>query len=415
MAASTMMNPPLLLSTLLDRGTRMQPENEIVTLIEGGSHRITYRQHQGRVYQLASALKAWGVNVGDRVGTFMWNTARHLQCYHALPSMGAVLNTLNIRLAPAELAYIIGHAECRVIILDADLLPMVEAVDQAVLATVGLFIVCGMDEKPGGWTSSLPHAVDWDEFLASGSTEVISWPRDLDETSAMGLCYTSGTTGNPKGVAFSQRSTYLHTMTIPMVDFFAVSAADCVLSVVPMFHVMSWGLPFGSLMLGCKTCLNNRFMSPEAILTMFTEEGVTFSAGVPTIWQGVRAALESEPALAEGLVLNRLACGGSAPAAEMMEWYLRTHNVVFLQAWGMTETNPIATVARPIQKAKDLLKTDGERFQNIVKAGLTIPGCVCRAAYICHFSPHIVHWEGSPHCVSRSAMCLQAGTQNCGR
>ena len=182
--------------------------------------------------------------------------------------------------------------------------------------------------------------------------------------------------GNPKGVAFSQRSTYLHTMTIPQVDFFAMSGADCVLSVVPMFHVMSWGLPFGTLMLGCKTCLNNRFMRPSTppyprpscpsparvvgrsnervglrrwvpccwvvaepgdVLKMFTDEGVTFSAGVPTIWQGIRTALEADPSLAEGLLLNRLACGGSAPAAEMMEWYLQTYDVTFLQAWGMTE------------------------------------------------------------------------------
>ena len=135
-----------------------------------------------------------------------------------------------------------------------------EEVPVEVLNSVDLFVICGTDEQAGGWTSTLPNAVDWDEFLAGGSEEIFEWPRDLDETEAMGLCYTSGTTGNPKGVAFSQRSTYLHTMTIPQVDFFAVSGADCVMSIVPMFHVMSWGLPFGSLMLGCKTCLNNRFM-----------------------------------------------------------------------------------------------------------------------------------------------------------
>jgi acyl-CoA synthetase (AMP-forming)/AMP-acid ligase II len=314
MTSSTMQSPPLLLSVLLDRGASLQPDNEIVTRVEGGYSRLTYAQHQRRVYQLASALTAWGVRSGDRVGTFMWNTARHYQCYHALPAMGAVLNTINIRLAPKELGYILTHAGTRVMIIDADLLPLLEAVDAAVLQQVGLFIVCGTDEKPGGWSSTLPHAVDWDEFLATGSTARIAWPRDLVETDAMGLAYTSGTTGNPKGVAFSQRSTYLHTMVVPHVDFFAMSGADTVLSVVPMFHVMSWGLPFASLMLGSKTCLNNRFMDPASIMTMFTDEGVTFSAGVPTIWQGIRTALEADPALADGLVLERLACGGSVRA-----------------------------------------------------------------------------------------------------
>eukprot|EP01051_Picozoa_sp_SAG22_P002838 SAG22_NODE_130_length_18670_cov_12.091379_16_plen_304_part_00 len=259
---STMQSPPLLLSVLLDRGAKLQPDNEVVTLVEGGKyHRRSLASHMVQTRKLANALTGWGVRRGDRVGTFCWNTGRHLQCYHAIPCMGSVIHTLNIRLSPKELGYIITHAGDRVIIVDEDLLPKLEAVDPAVLDTIELFVVCGTDEKAGGWTTTLPRAVDYDEFIEAASPEFV-WPRDLDENSCMGLCYTSGTTGNPKGVAFSQRSTYLHTVTIGMTDFFTLSGADTILSIVPMFHVMSWGLPFISLMLGTKLCMNNRFMDP---------------------------------------------------------------------------------------------------------------------------------------------------------
>ncbi|RMD85190.1 MAG: fatty-acid--CoA ligase [Candidatus Dadabacteria bacterium] len=363
-----MQRTPLLISRLMDRGAWIAPDEEIVTKTAGGVHRYTYREECRRAHQLAAALKDFGIGRGDRVATFMWNGYRHLELYHAVPSMGAVLHTLNIRLSPRDLEYIIGHAGDRIMFVDADLLGAVEQL-AGKMPTVELFVVCSEDGK---WKTSLEPHIDYEEFIA-GRPERTAWP-ELDEYEPMGLCYTSGTTGNPKGVMYTHRSTYLHTMAVAMTDVMNLSAADSVCEIVPMFHAMSWGLPFAATMLGAKQVMPHRFMDPESLLDLMEAEEVTLSAGVPTIWQGVRAAIERDPGRWSLRALSRVTCGGSAPPLSLIRWFYERLGVEMIQGWGMTETNPLGTISRRIAKRSHLRLSDEERFRNMAKAGLLIPG-----------------------------------------
>ena len=283
---STMMTTPLLMQTLLDRGPRIQADNLIITKTRKGYHEIDLATHSSRAKQLASALRNAGVGFEDRVGTLMYNNARHLSLYHAVPCMGAVLHTLNVRLGLAELGYIIQHAQDKVIVVDAELLPRLNELDAAAIASVELVVVCGVDEQTGGWSPSTlgdqwasKTVVDFEEFVEQESS--FSWPL-LNENSAMGLCYTSGTTGKPKGVMYSHRSTYLHTMASATTDAYGLSGRDVMLPVVPMFHAMAWGIPFISLMLGSRICLTHSQTDPKDIMQMTVDLGVTFSSGVST-------------------------------------------------------------------------------------------------------------------------------------
>ena len=365
----TMQRTPLLMSRLLDRGARLSPDEEIVTKTASGVHRQTYAQTRARACQLVNALRRRGIGVGDRIATFMWNGRRHLEAYQALPSMGAVLHTLNIRLSPRELEYIVNHAADRVILVDADLLPLLERL-RGLIPSVELVIVG--DESEGGWKSELENAVDWDDLIASEPIEC-RWP-ELDENAPMGLCYTSGTTGNPKGVMYTHRSTYLHSMAQAMTDAMGLSATDAVCGIVPMFHAMGWGLPFTATMLGAKQVMPHRFMDPKTLLDLMATEEVTISAGVPTIWQGARAAIEAEPARWDLSKLERLTCGGSAPPVSLMRWYFDRLGVEMIQGWGMTETNPLGTLSRRVAKRKHRELDLDAQFENVAKAGLLMPG-----------------------------------------
>ena len=285
----TMQNTPLLMSRILGRGATLDPEVEIVTQQVNSTHRQTIKQTWDRANQVAHALDKQGIKVGDRVGSFMWNNYRHLELYQGVPSMGAVLHTLNIRLSPTDLEYIINHAGDRVIFADEDLLPLLEPL-WAKIPSVELLIICRHGE---GGESSFGNQIDYEDFIADQPSE-FNWP-EINETSPMGLCYTSGTTGKPKGVMYTNRSTYLHTLTESLTDSIGLSSLDSLLGIVPMFHAMGWGLPFAASMLGCKQVMPHRFMLPDVFLKLMVEEEVTISAGVPTIWQGVRATLQAEP------------------------------------------------------------------------------------------------------------------------
>ena len=365
-----MQRTPLLMSNILDRGAKVAPNEEIVTATEDGVRRQTYRETRDRAHQLAHALRQAGIGVGDRVGTFMWNGSRHLEAYHACAGMGAVLHTLNIRLGAKDLEYIINHAGDKLIIVDADVLPLLEAlkgvmpsVEQVVVATEAGF---------EGWSTDLPKAVDYEAFIDGQPTEY-DWPQ-ISENAPLGLCYTSGTTGNPKGVEYEHRSQYLHTLVQCMTDSMGLSGADTVLGIVPMFHAMGWGVPWSALMLGCKQVMPHRFMTPDRLLSLLADEGVTLSAGVPTIWQGVRGLVEADPNKYDLSSLSRLTCGGSAPPPSLIRWYWDALGVEMIQGWGMTETSPLATLSRRVMKRSQLALSEDAQFENVAKAGQVMPG-----------------------------------------
>lgn len=364
----TMQQTPLLLSRILGRGAQLDPNEEVVTLLHNGTHRQTLKTTWDHANQLAGALNAHGIKVGDRVASFMWNNYRHLELYQAIPSMGAVLHTLNVRLSPTDLEYIINHAQDRVIFVDEDLLPLLEPLMDKI-PCVELLVICRYGE---GGDSSHPNCIDYEAFV-DGQKTAYDWP-EIDENSPMGLCYTSGTTGKPKGVMYTHRSTYLHTITQAMTDAMGLTALDALCGIVPMFHAMGWGLPFTASMLGCKQVMPHRFMVPQKLLELMVEEEVTISAGVPTIWQGIRTILEENPGKYDTSKFSRLTCGGSAPPVSLIRWYWDNLGIEMIQGWGMTETNPLATLSRKVAKRSHIKNTENQQFENIAKAGLLMPG-----------------------------------------
>ena len=322
-----MQHTPLLMSNLLDRGAKVAPNEEIVTATETGVRRQTYLQTRNRAHQLAHALKESGIQIGDRVATFMWNGSRHLEAYHAIACMGAVLHTLNVRLSDNDLEYIIDHAQDKLIIVDADVLPLLEKLKGRMPSVTK--VVVATEEGFEGWSSDLPDVQDYEDFIAGKDTEY-DWPQ-IDENSPLGLCYTSGTTGNPKGVEYEHRSQYLHTMTQCMTDSMGLSGADSICGIVPMFHAMGWGIPWSATMLGAKQVLPHRFMDPIRLARLMADEGVTLSAGVPTIWQGVKSLYEADPSSLDLSKLQRLTCGGSSPPPSLIRWYWDTLGVEMIQ------------------------------------------------------------------------------------
>lgn len=366
----TMQQTPLLMHRLMDRGAMLQPDVEVMTATADGARSQTMLETRNRAHQLAHALNDAGIQIGDRVGTFMWNGARHLEAYHAVACMGAVIHTLNIRLSPVDLEYIINHAQDKIIIVDADVLPALEKL-AGKMPSVEKIVVAA---EPGfeNWETSLPNAIDYEEFIKGKPTQY-QWP-EIDENSAMGLCYTSGTTGKPKGVLYTHRANYLHTVAIAMTDVMGLSATDTLLGIVPMFHANAWGLPWVACMLGMKQVYPHRFMVPDHLARMIMDYDVTISAGVPTIWQGVKGLIEANPGKYKFSALSRLTCGGSAPPPSLIEWFWEALGVEMVQGWGMTETSPLATISRRTGKRKHLDMDDAERAANQAKAGLPIPG-----------------------------------------
>ena len=365
-----MQHTPLLMSRLVDRGATVAPDVEVVTATAAGTRRQTLSETRDRAHQLAHALHDYGIRPGDRIGTCLWNGSRHLEAYHASAGMGAVLHTLNMRLSSADLAYIIAHAEDRLIIADADTLPILQALKGRIPSVER--IIVAVEEGFEDWTTDIAPAVDYEKFIA-GKPVRYQWP-ELDENAPLGLCYTSGTTGNPKGVEYEHRSQYLHTMAQCMTDSMGLSATDTVCGIVPMFHAMGWGLPWSALMLGCKQVLPHRFMEPRRLVALMAAEGVTLSAGVPTIWQGVKAAIEAEPDAFDLSSLSRLTCGGSAPPKSLIRWYHDVLGVEMIQGWGLTETSPLATLSRRLMKHKHPAMSVDEQLENVGKAGQLMPG-----------------------------------------
>lgn len=331
-----MMNMPLLISSLLRHADRYNGDSEIVSrLVDGDIHRYTYREAHLRTQQLANALLELGVSPGDRIGTLAWNTHRHYEAYFGIAGIGAISHTINPRLFPEQITYIINHAEDKLLFIDETFIPLIEKLYPQ-LPTVEKIII--FTDKTD-LSTSLSNWVAYEELISKQPDE-FKWPT-LDEHSASSLCYTSGTTGNPKGVLYSHRSTMIHTYTAALPDAFNVSARDVVMPIVPMFHVNAWGLPYICTMTGSKIVFPGPAMDGQSLYQLMEAEAVTLSAGVPTIWAGVESHLtENQLKLPN---LNRVVIGGSACPDSMIRSFEINHNVEVDHAWGMTELSPIGT------------------------------------------------------------------------
>ena len=363
-----MMSQPLLISSILDYAAKHYPSTEIVSRrVEGDLHRYTYRDCQVRAKKMANALGALGVDMGDRVATLAWNGYRHMELYYAVSGSGAVLHTVNPRLHPEQLAYIMGHAEDQVLFFDLTFLPMVEIV-AAQCKTIKAYVLMA-DRECMPATTAIPNLLCYEELIDANSADY-DWPL-FDENSAASLCYTSGTTGNPKGALYSHRSTVLHAYGSAMPNALNVSAADTVLPVVPMFHVNAWGLPYSVLLSGAKMVYPGAALDGKSLYDLFETEGVTFSAGVPTVWLGlVNYVLQNKLTFS---TFRRTVIGGSACPPAMMDTLIDQLDVQVIHAWGMTEMSPLGTtgglqakhLALPKEAQRKLLQTQGHAVYGV--------------------------------------------------
>ncbi|GGD01903.1 3-(methylthio)propionyl-CoA ligase [Undibacterium terreum] len=333
-----MMGQPLLISSIIQHADRYFGSNEIVSRrAEGDIHRYNYRECHRRSKKLANALKKLNIKIGDRVGTLAWNGYRHLETYYAVSGSGAVLHTLNPRLHPEQLAYIINHAEDQYLLFDLTFLPIIEAISAHCKTIKGFIMMCDRDRMPTD--GKVPGLMCYEDLIAENSEE-FEWPL-FDENSASSLCYTSGTTGNPKGALYSHRSTVLHSYASAMPDSLNVSARDCVLPVVPMFHVNAWGLPYSVPMTGAKMVFPGPALDGKSLFELFEQEQVTFSAGVPTVWLGLLTYVAQNNLKFSSF--KRTVIGGSACPPAMMKTLRHTYGVEVVHAWGMTEMSPLGT------------------------------------------------------------------------
>lgn len=334
---STMQDCPLTINAIFEHSRLVHSDSEVVTFMGDSSRRASYCEVGSRAQRLAAALKRSGIKQGDRVGTFCWNTQEHLESYFAIPCMGAVLHTLNLRLFPEQLIYIINHAGDRAIIVDDSLVPLLARIAPD-LRTVEHFIVVG-----DGDASGLGDVLRYEEIIAAEPSG-IEWP-EIEERSAAAMCYTSGTTGNPKGVVYSHRSTYLHSLAVCSGSTFGFTEYDRILPIVPMFHANAWGLPYAGWFAGSDFIMPGRFLQAEALCRLMAAERPTFAGAVPTIWNDVLRHAESNPVDLSSL--RMIICGGSAVPRSLMERFEQRFGVKIVQAWGMTETSPMCALAYP--------------------------------------------------------------------
>ncbi len=343
-----MQQRPLLISSLVDYAEKLHGEREIVSRdLAGAFHRTTYAQIATRAKRLANALAALGVQHGDRVATLAWNSYRHLELYYGVTGSGRVLHTVNPRLFPEQLNYILHHAEDGVIFFDPIFVPLIEQLAPHLPLVRAWIALCDR--------SDLPHAkVDnllcYEDLLAAASPDY-DWPS-FDENTASTLCYTSGTTGNPKGVLYSHRSTILHAFGACAADSFGLSGLDTILVVVPLFHANAWAVPFAAAMCGAKLILPGPKLDPESIYLLLEQESCTKAGGIPTIWLNFLAWLEANRSRLDlsKLKLKSVFAGGTAPPRAMIEKFHDLLGVFLLHAWGMTETSPLVTVGSPLYK-----------------------------------------------------------------
>jgi fatty-acyl-CoA synthase len=382
----TMQDRPLTLPHFFHRAERLSPRKEVVTATVGGAlERRTYGEWAARTRRLGGALDALGISEDGRVGTFAWNTGRHLELYFAAPCTGRVLHTLNIRLFPEQVTYVVNHAEDEVIFVDRSLLGLLTPL-LPTFTTVRHLVV--MDD---GAPTPLPEAEalggielhDYERLI--GDATSVEFHVD-DEWRAASMCYTSGTTGNPKGIVYTHRSTYLHTMGAMLADSLAASESDVILPVVPMFHANAWGLAHAAVAAGAKLVLPGPNMVPAALAELMESERVTVAAGVPTIWMGVLPELAGRDLSA----LRAIPCGGSAVPKALSESYREQVGLPILQAWGMTETSPVASMAHVTSELADL--PEAELADIRATQGRPLPGVELRIAH--QESGEELPWDG---------------------
>ncbi|MEU7177305.1 MULTISPECIES: long-chain fatty acid--CoA ligase [Streptomyces] len=369
---STMQDVPLTVSRILTHGSTVHGGSEVITWTgEGEPQRRSFAEVGRRAARLAHALRDLGAAEGSVIGTLMWNNAEHLEAYLAIPSMGSVLHTLNLRLPPEQLAWIVNHAEDRTVIINGSLIPLLAPL-LSQLPTLEHIVVAGPGDR-SVLEGARARVHDYEELIA-GRPESFDWP-EIDEREAAALCYTSGTTGDPKGVLYSHRSLYLHSLQVNTAEAFALGSGDIALPVVPMFHVNAWGLPHAAFMAGASLLMPDRFLQPVPLAEMIETVRPTIGAAVPTIWQGLLAELDARPR--DVASLHTVVIGGSACPPVLMRGFQERHGVRVVHAWGMTETSPLGTVSHPPagvdEEAEWTYRATQGRFPASVEARLIGP------------------------------------------
>ncbi len=359
-----MQDRPLLITTIMEYAALYHSDCEVVTnAVEGGIHRITYGEVAKRSAALAHALTRLGISQGDCVSTMAWNSHRHLELYLAVPCMGSILNTVNPRLFPEQIIYILEHSEAKVLFVDITFVPQIEELAYKISAVEKIVIMTDRDHMP---ETSLDNVLCYEDLIATEGDQ-FDWP-ELDENTAAGLCYTSGTTGDPKGALYSHRSTVLHCYGSCSKDSLGVSKADVLFPIVPMFHVNAWGTPYHAVMTGSKLVLPGADMTGENFYNMIKDEGCTIALGVPTIWLALLQYVETlDTQDFTKLPIENFIIGGSAAAASLIENLEKTFGATVVHAWGMTETSPLGSVNRPMAKNAHL--SDAEKMAIKVKQG----------------------------------------------
>ena len=366
-----MMDTPLLISSIAEHAWRYHGGREIVSVTaDNPRHRYTYRDCIGRARQLANALANLGLEQGDRVATLAWNDYRHLEAYYAISGAGYVCHTINPRLFPEQLVFIINHAQDRWILTDVMFVPLLEALADKITGVEGFIVMTDEAHMPD---TSLNNVVCYETLIGAESSD-FTWP-ELDERTASALCYTSGTTGDPKGVLYDHRSTVLHAYAAIAPDVMDLSSSDCLLPVVPLFHVNAWGVPYSTFMVGAKLVLPGPKMGDgEALYELLDSEDVSMAAGVPTVWLGLLQYMEKAGKRLDKL--QRTLVGGAAVPRSMIEAFRDQHGVELRQGWGMTEMSPLGTV-NSLKAGLEALTPD-EQLDLAVKAGRGLFGCEMR-------------------------------------
>ncbi|MEO1901175.1 MAG: long-chain-fatty-acid--CoA ligase [Alcanivorax sp.] len=339
-----MMNQPLLISSQIRHAARYHANGEIVSVeTAGGVHRTNWGEVERRARRLGSALQGLGLEHSDRVATLAWNNHRHLEIYFGVSGAGLVCHTINPRLFPEQLVYIFNHAEDKVLFIDKTFLPLIEALQDKLPKLEHVYLLSGKDDEAA---AKVPGLKFYEDLIEQGN-EDFEWP-EFDENTASSLCYTSGTTGNPKGALYSHRSTVLHSMAVALPDSLALTARDCLLPVVPMFHVNAWGIPYAAAMVGAKVVLPGPGLDGDSLKNLINGEEVTCAAGVPTLWQGLIGALKKANEKVPSL--TRTVIGGSACPPSMIATFRDDYGVDTLHAWGMTEMSPVGSVSTLLNK-----------------------------------------------------------------